>query len=141
MRRSARLDIIVDAQGPDTLLELLFLELFLEGDFALSLDFSLALAIGSLGLFKNAKNVLALGVDVSKGVIGSGSSGLSVVGRTLLTTLPDLLMTVIVSPTPIATVGGLGCGCVPAAGCKWAREVCGATRNAGLKRYLSCRAV
>lgn len=84
---------------------------------ALGLDLGLALAVGSLGLFEDVDNVLALlGVWVDRSAKGAyrlspviardeGGGGGGRGGgmrRTLLTTLPDLLMTVMVSPTPIA---------------------------------------
>ena len=56
VRRCARLDIIVDADRLDTLCELLRLVRSL----LLSLDLSLALAVGGLCLLEDADNVLAL---------------------------------------------------------------------------------
>tara|TARA_R110002003_G_scaffold62_16_gene5664 strand:- start:11178 stop:11372 length:195 start_codon:yes stop_codon:yes gene_type:complete len=55
-RRSARLDIVVDAQGPDALIEPLGLVCSL----LLGLDLRFALAVGGLGLLEDADNVLAL---------------------------------------------------------------------------------
>jgi hypothetical protein len=98
-RRSARLDIVVDAQGPDALIEPLGLVCSL----LLGLDLRFALAVGGLGLLEDADNVLALRT------MSAGLSGGLLLALTLLTTFPDLLITVMVSPTPIAAVGRRAC--------------------------------
>lgn len=53
----ARLKVIFDAQRLNALSQGLLLA---QGGIALGLDLSLALAVGSFGLFENADNVLAL---------------------------------------------------------------------------------
>lgn len=103
-RRCAGLDIIVDADGFDALCE--FLRLV--GRFFFSLDLGLALAVGGLCLLEDADDVLALGKWSVRGL-----STITIPYRrlTLLTTLPDLLMTVIVSPTPIVAIFCCSCSC------------------------------
>ena len=93
----ARLDVVVDAQGPDASIEFL---VFLRGRFSLGLDLCFALAVGSFGFFEDVDQMLAL-EGGQQGLIAH--SGL-IDRLTLLTTLPDLLMTVMVSPTPMTVV-------------------------------------
>jgi hypothetical protein len=56
VRRRARLDIVVEADGPDALAELLRLV----GSLLLGLELCFALAVGGLGLLEDADEVLAL---------------------------------------------------------------------------------
>jgi hypothetical protein len=93
-RRSTRPDIVVDAEGLGALIQLLQLE----GGILFGFDLCFALAVGGLGLLEDTDEVLAL-QRVSDGAY---RASVSYRRLTLLTTLPDLLMTVMVSPTPIA---------------------------------------
>lgn len=102
-RRCARPHIVVDANIFDALGE--FLRLV--GGFLLRLDLGLALAVGGLCFLEDADNVLALGWWSVRGL----STIVPYRRLTLLTTLPDLLMTVMVSPTPIVAILGCSCSC------------------------------
>jgi len=90
--------IIVDADGLDGLGQLPLLY----GGITLRLDLSLALTVGSLGLLEDVDYVLALERVSTSSCAGLACDGL----LTLLTTLPLLLMTVMVSPSPTAMVVG-----------------------------------
>lgn len=95
-RRCARLSIVVDAQGFYAISGL-FLS---QSRISLCLDLCFALAICRLGFLEDVDDVLAL-----RAVSNPAYRVVSPYRRrTLLTTLPDLLMTVMVSPTPIAVV-------------------------------------
>jgi len=96
-----RPDIVFNAQRLDTLAQGLLLA---HSSIALGLDLSLALAVGSLCFFEDADNMLALWGSLVTFVSYRQSSA-----PTLLTTFPDLLMTVMVSPTPMATSCVEGC--------------------------------
>ena len=95
----AGLDVVVDAESPDALLELLFLQ----SSISLCLDLCLALAVGGFGLLEDADKVLALEGGQQRLIEEVGGYR----RLTLLTTLPDLLITVMVSPTPIVAVQAL----------------------------------
>jgi len=74
-------------------------------------DFGFAFAVGGFGFLEDGDDVLALWeVGTSVNLVSRKVSYQT--GRlTLLTTFPLLLMTVIVSPTPIADVGCWACSC------------------------------
>lgn len=94
---SARSSIVVELECLHAIAELLLL---CEGSIALRLDLSFALAVGRLGLLEDIDNVLALcRHSLVDGHVNVHTGGV----LTLLTTLPDLLMTVMVSPTPMTS--------------------------------------
>lgn len=76
------------------------------GGIALGLDFSLALAVGSLCFLEDAEKMLALreGRWLVRAAWIEPMAGYVLCVLTLLTTLPLLLMTVMVSPSPTAIV-------------------------------------
>lgn len=125
-RRGARAGVIVNAQALHALVQLLRLK----GGLLLRLDLRLALAVGRLGLLEDADNVLALW-EVSPRVLSVRVLIGSIGALTLLTTFPLLLMTVIVSPTPIAAVDA-----GPAAAQRVEEESC--NRNGGCGVVLVC---
>jgi hypothetical protein len=94
MGGSAGTCIVVDANGLEALGQLLLFDCGI----ALGLDLCLAFAVGGLGLLEDVDNVLALrAVSTAR----RAYRVLAYRRLTLLTTLPLLLMTVMVSPTPI----------------------------------------
>lgn len=99
VRGGVRADIVVQADRLQALAQLPLLQ----GGIPLGLDLSLALAIGGFGLLEDVDDVLGLlWRSVGTRTRRRGASSFMPGPLTLLTTLPDRLMTVMVSPTPMA---------------------------------------
>jgi hypothetical protein len=101
-RGCARAGVIVVAERLCALVDLLGVVC----GFFFCFDLGFALAVGGFGFLEDGDDVLALRA-VSRYRTGSSLSA----RLTLLTTFPLLLMTVMVSPTPMATDGWWTCSC------------------------------
>ena len=107
VRGGARARVVVEAHRLYGITQLLVLQ----GGIALGVDFGLALAVGRLCLLEDVDDVLGLQAVSGDAMDAMGAScGSSEGARTLLTTLPERLMTVMVSPTPMVAVAEAAAG-------------------------------